>query len=180
MQFNTFALIALLSVAATAQNYNIKLYEHRACLIGLGKTCTNVAKNTCCNDGGKTYKSGKAEHADGSKITDNLKLYAESDCSGLAIAQKTDGKCANADRQNVQGAMVFIVINARGQPEEALLPGQVEIREPDESFMEEGGFRYTLKRNSTEGEAYEMLDDFGDKVAHIKRFGTRSEVSDAE
>ncbi|KAI1845577.1 hypothetical protein JX265_010464 [Neoarthrinium moseri] len=172
MQFSAFLLTAVLSGAAVAK-YNVKLYEHRWCLVTVGKECKNIDKGDCCHDNGKKYKSGKFEEVGSSETTDNLKLYADEDCGGLDIAQKAGGKCATADDKDVKGAKVFIVVpgGKRDEIEQSTRPAKRVV--PDNVFMEDGRFRYVLARNTTEGEAYEKLRSLDEQIAHLRAFGTR-------
>ncbi|KAI1101488.1 hypothetical protein F4804DRAFT_10674 [Jackrogersella minutella] len=171
MQFSTFILAALASGAAMA-DYNVKMYEHRNCLIKVGKTCSSIKARQCCSDGGKKYKSAKFEETGGGSSTDQLKLYKESDCGGLAVEQHTGTSCLSHEAKEVQGAQVFVVINTRDEES----AGPAKRVEPDESFMEEGRFRYSVKRDSPEGQAYERLKRLEDQVEHLRTFGKREEI----
>ncbi|KAI1406760.1 hypothetical protein F5Y13DRAFT_196086 [Hypoxylon sp. FL1857] len=176
MRLSIFFLAALASGIATA-NYNIKLYEHRNCLVKVGKMCNNIKARSCCEDRGKKYKSAKFEETgSGSGSTDQLKLYTEAKCGGLAVQQHTGTSCLSHNKKDVQGAQVFVVINARD--EDNSRPAQ--IVEPDEAFMEEERFRYTVKRDSPEGQAYDRLERFEDQVEHLRVFGKREEITEFE
>ncbi|KAI1652702.1 hypothetical protein F4813DRAFT_302559 [Daldinia decipiens] len=173
MQFSTLLLTTALSSLAMA-NYNIMLYQKKDCKKAIGQTCSNVAARTCCGGGGNKYRSAKfAETAGGNDSDDQLKIYKESDCGGLAIKQQTGNKCLSNKKKEVEGAQVFVVINARDEQS----AGPAKRVEPDEHFLEEGAFRYTLKRDSPEGEAYEMLARFEDQAEHLRSFGKREEIA---
>ncbi|KAI2471293.1 hypothetical protein F4781DRAFT_131048 [Annulohypoxylon bovei var. microspora] len=171
MQFSTVLLAAMASGAAMA-NYNIKLYEHRSCLVKVGKTCSNVGARDCCSDGGKKYKSAKFAETGGSGATDQLKLYKESDCGGLAVEQHTGTSCLSHSEKEIQGAQVFVVINTRD--EQSAAPSKRV--EPDEAFMEDGRFKYTVKRDSPEGKAYDKLKRVEDQIEHLRTFGKREVI----
>ncbi|KAI0134990.1 hypothetical protein F4814DRAFT_454364 [Daldinia grandis] len=177
MQFSALLLAAAISSLAMA-NYNIMLYKKKDCKKEIGQTCKNVAAQTCCNIPGERYRSAKFEEtgsgagSGGYQSDDQLKIYKDPSCSGLAIKQQTGNKCLSNRKREIEGAQVFVVINARDEES----AGPARRVEPDEHFLEEGEFRYTLKRDSPEGEAYEMLDRFEDQVEHLRSFGKREEI----
>ncbi|KAI0380438.1 hypothetical protein F5Y04DRAFT_281824 [Hypomontagnella monticulosa] len=170
MQLNTLLLAALASSISTA-SYNIKLYEHRNCLFTVGKQCSGVDARTCCGDGEK-YKSAKFEEQGASSSDDQLKLYTDSNCDGFAVQQHTGTCCLSHDEKEVLGAQVFVVINARDEK----TAGPTKMAKPDEVFMEDRRFRYTLKRDSTQGKAYENLTRIEDQVEHLRTFGKRERM----
>ncbi|KAH6652302.1 hypothetical protein BKA67DRAFT_661050 [Truncatella angustata] len=180
MHFNALLLSALISGGAMA-NYNIKLYEHRNCLFKVAHECTNIAEKVCCNDDGEKFKSGKFEEVGGGKTTDNLKLYKEDDCGGFDVAQRTGGDCVSYKDKEIEGAKVFIVIEPGSKRDvEEKDDGPVKRVRPDTISLEEGRFKYSIKRDSPAGIAFGKLTQIEHKRDHLITFGKREEIPESQ
>ncbi|KAI0148253.1 hypothetical protein F4776DRAFT_660425 [Hypoxylon sp. NC0597] len=176
MQFRALLLAALASSVAMA-NYNIQLYEHRNCRRKIGKTCSNKRARSCCTYDDKKFKSARFEETgDKPHSTDQLKLYTDSNCGGPPIEQHIGTGCVSRGKKDVKSAQVFIIIGD-GDENNA---GPVKRVEPDEAFMEEGLFRYTIKRDSPEGREYDKLKRLEDRADYLRLFGKREEITESE
>jgi hypothetical protein len=173
MDFKAVFLAAILCNLSIA-GYNIKLYEADNCKGSIGHTCSNLAARKCCSNGGKTYQSAEFDEEGGS-CSDQLKVYKEADCGGLAEAQETHPKCVRSSSKNVKGAQVFIVIDAKKRDlgEEI---GRTEIVAPDESFYQNGTVRHVIKLDTAEGRAFMLLERDEDRIDHLVNFGRREAV----
>ncbi|KAI1205864.1 uncharacterized protein F4807DRAFT_464325 [Annulohypoxylon truncatum] len=170
MRLGTLLLVTLASSTAVA-NYDVKMYQVRWCLLKMGKICNNIGAGRCCGDGNQ-YRSAKFAEVGGGKSTDQLKLYQDSKCGGAAIMQQAGTGCVSDDKKEVQGAAVFVIV--KSNDEEITRPA--EVVEPDEAFLEEGPFKYTVKRDSPEGRAYDKLDRVEDQIEYLRNFGKREEI----
>ncbi|OTA63158.1 hypothetical protein K449DRAFT_433254 [Hypoxylon sp. EC38] len=176
MQFRSLLLAALASSAATA-NYNIHLYEHRNCRWKIGRTCSNKRARSCCDYDGKKFKSARFEETGGhSHSTDQLKLYPDSTCVGPPVEQHAGTGCLSRRKKDVKSAQVFIIVGGSAEENN----GPVKNGEPDEAFMEEGPFRYTVKRDSLEGREYDKLERLEDKADYLRVFGERENITESE
>ncbi|KAK9773825.1 hypothetical protein AB5N19_13890 [Seiridium cardinale] len=180
MQFNALLLTALVSGGAMA-NYNVKLYEHRNCRFKVAHECKDIEEKVCCNDDGTKFKSGDFEETGGGKTTDNLKLYKESDCGGLDVAQRTGGKCASYKDKEIQGAKVFVVIEPGSKREVDEEDDHIVKRvKPNTFSLEEGRFKYSIKRDSPAGRSFEKLTRVEHQRDHLYTFGTREEIPETQ
>ncbi|KAI1456645.1 hypothetical protein F4805DRAFT_475783 [Annulohypoxylon moriforme] len=169
MQFKTIILAALFSGAAIA-NYNILLYRHRQCLFQVGHVCNNMTMQQCCRaEPGKKYQSARLIGLSGGLSTEQMTLYKDNECHDVAVTQKTGPRCVSHNTKDVQSAAIF------GLPKRENAEPATTV-EPDEAFMEEGKFRYTIKRDSPEGRAYDHLEEIEDQVEHLRTFGKRVEI----
>ncbi|XDG09947.1 hypothetical protein ABKA04_009562 [Annulohypoxylon sp. FPYF3050] len=174
MQFSTVLLVAFTSTTTMA-NYNISMYQHRNCFFKAGKVCTNLDARTCCKSDGDKYKSAKFVEVGGGKSSiDQLKLYTDKDCGSAAVQQKAGNSCVNHNKKEVLSSQVFVIVH--DSDEEDMAP--VKVVEPDEVFMEEGRFRYTVKRDSAEGRRYEELENIEDQLEYLREFGRREEITE--
>ena len=172
MQIPTIFLATFIATASAA-GLDIKLLHNRWCLLKIGKACNDIQQGQCCSDN-KPYKSAMLGENGGAKPSDQIRLFDDAKCGGAVITQKNGKGCVTSRTKDALGAAVFAGVGARdGQ---SVVP--MEIVAPDEIFLEDGLFKYSVKSNSTEGKAYDLLESIDDQIEHLRTFGTRLGIAE--